>query len=619
MRIIQDGFQTMLKHTTRAGSKEVEMGSARVERRSRKRIGRRAGIIVAMLAAVVLLMGFAGMAVAETASDDGAQSVEKVNVNVKAKWADDNDADGVRPSSVKVQLMADGKIAKDAKDKPIIIELAASKDWKSTVKDLDKTKDGKAIKYTLAPKAIDKYEGKVKELEAGKDSLNFEVTFTHEPAPAAVDDKVADDAAAKDEAKSDEAPAAAAPAASDDKADGKTDGEADFTPQADDDDDAGDAKADETPAADDGDDAKADDDQQGGFAPAADEDIKVTKKWVGDEEANRPDSITVTLLVDDESKDTAELTADNGWEGFFSYTPDTQDSKFEVQEVEVEGYKSEVSGDVNEGFIITNTYEAPEPEKIDIEVTKKWDDSNDADGLRPESVTVTLDANGDSPVEAELDASGEWTYTFKGLDKMDGEDAIEYTVEEDAVDGYTSKVSGDAESGFTITNTHQVKKEEGKKDDGKKKDTAKKETKPIPTTSITATKVWKDKDNIKKTRENVTLYLVQKVGDGKWTTVSGSNRAIAATAAGDGLKVTWTGLPTEDKNGNKIEYCVAEQWTKNYTSKVTGDVKSGFTVTNTLGRVPKTGDTNAGGAAAAVVLVIAAAGVFAATRRTRKE
>ena len=64
---MQDGFQTTLKHTTRAGSKEVEMGSARVERRSRKRIGRRAGIIVAMIAAVVLLMGFAGMAVAETA------------------------------------------------------------------------------------------------------------------------------------------------------------------------------------------------------------------------------------------------------------------------------------------------------------------------------------------------------------------------------------------------------------------------------------------------------------------------------------------------------------------------------------------------------------------------
>ena len=41
------------------------MGSARMGRKSRWTIGRRTGIIVAMIAAVVLLMGFAGMAIAE--------------------------------------------------------------------------------------------------------------------------------------------------------------------------------------------------------------------------------------------------------------------------------------------------------------------------------------------------------------------------------------------------------------------------------------------------------------------------------------------------------------------------------------------------------------------------
>ena len=53
-----------------------------------------------------------------------------------------------------------------------------------------------------------------------------------------------------------------------------------------------------------------------------------------------------------------------------------------------------------------------------------------------------------------LDEAGNWTGTFSGLDKYtaDGTE-IAYTVKEDEVAGYTSEVSGDATSGFTVTNT----------------------------------------------------------------------------------------------------------------------------------------------------------------------
>ena len=57
----------------------------------------------------------------------------------------------------------------------------------------------------------------------------------------------------------------------------------------------------------------------------------------------------------------------------------------------------------------------------------------------------------------ELNAENGWAHTFDGLpvsEKVDGEQIdITYSVEELEVDGFTSKVTGDAASGFTITNT----------------------------------------------------------------------------------------------------------------------------------------------------------------------
>ncbi|MGI6220417.1 MAG: Cna B-type domain-containing protein [Coriobacteriales bacterium] len=624
------------------------MGTTRSSKRSGRTITRRLGAVIAVLAAALLLTAFAGMAVAETSADDGAaQAAEKVSINVKAKWVDDDDADGIRPASVNVQLMADGKIAKDDKDKPVIITLSAAKEWKGTVKAPAK-KDGKAIKYTVAPKAIDKYKSAVKGPEAGKDAQSFEVTFTHEasdaaedkaaPVPAAdekaadegKDDKAADDKAdaADDKAAGDKAGEDKADAADDKAADDKADDASDDKDDAADD-SASDGKDAAKPAAAD-DDAKADEgdsDAKPGVAPMADDDpISVTKVWEDNDDAAkaRPDSVALSLVVNDEVKETIELTAANGWKGGFTYTPDTQDTKFDVQEKAVEGYTPEVSGDVNEGFTVTNTYTAPEPEMIEISVTKAWSDSNDADGLRPDAVTVHLLANGEDTEQAVvLSADESWKGAFEPVAKEIDGAAVEYTVEEETVDGYTSEVSGDAEGGFTITNTHKVeKKDDGKKDDGKKdsdnKDKASKnDTKKVtPTCTVTATKVWKDNNNAKKTRTNVTLHLQKKV-NGEWTTITGQDKAIAANAAGDALKVSWTGLPAEDANGKAIEYRVTEAWTKNYTSKITGDVKSGFTVTNTLGGVPKTGDSSGAGAATAVVLVIAAAGVLVATRRSR--
>ena len=66
-------------------------------------------------------------------------------------------------------------------------------------------------------------------------------------------------------------------------------------------------------------------------------------------------------------------------------------------------------------YTITNTHA---PGKTSISVTKKWDDENDKDGIRPKSIRVQLYA-GDEKVgqEVELSADNKWTHIFADLDE----------------------------------------------------------------------------------------------------------------------------------------------------------------------------------------------------------
>lgn len=95
-------------------------------------------------------------------------------------------------------------------------------------------------------------------------------------------------------------------------------------------------------------------------------------------------------------------------------------------------------------------------QQVSVSVSKVWDDQNNADGTRPSSVTVHLYADGVDTGKSEVlsDANG-WTATFSNLNKNQTgtTTAITYTVVEDEVEGYTTQVTGDAASGFTITNT----------------------------------------------------------------------------------------------------------------------------------------------------------------------
>lgn len=95
-------------------------------------------------------------------------------------------------------------------------------------------------------------------------------------------------------------------------------------------------------------------------------------------------------------------------------------------------------------------------ETVSIPCVKAWDDGNDRDGTRPASVTVSLLADGRDVAEKAITSDDGWTCSFDGLAKYDASDGHEivYSVQEiDVAEGYTASVTGDAVSGFTVTNT----------------------------------------------------------------------------------------------------------------------------------------------------------------------
>lgn len=91
-------------------------------------------------------------------------------------------------------------------------------------------------------------------------------------------------------------------------------------------------------------------------------DIEVSKVWEDDSDKDqvRPDSISVNLLRDGEVVDTAVLSPTNGWSWVWKELPeydliDGSKYKYSIEEVETSGYVSDISGNPEEGYIITNS------------------------------------------------------------------------------------------------------------------------------------------------------------------------------------------------------------------------------------------------------------------------
>ena len=189
-----------------------------------------------------------------------------------------------------------------------------------------------------------------------------------------------------------------------------------------------------------------------------------------------------------------------------------------------------------------NTYT---PAKTEVSVKKVWKDENNQDGKRPSSVTVKLLADGqDTGKTLELTEANGWAGSFKDLDADKGGTPIQYTVVEVTVPGYTSEVTGDAASGFTITNSY------------------------LPETVVVkATKNWDDANN--QDGKRPTKITINLLADGQKV----ASKEVQAAADG-----TWTATfekLAKYKAGKEIKYTVTEEAVAEYESTITD-----FTITN---------------------------------------
>ena len=93
---------------------------------------------------------------------------------------------------------------------------------------------------------------------------------------------------------------------------------------------------------------------------------------------------------------------------------------------------------------------------FDLDVQGHWEDEDDTDGIRPESFTVTLYANGkETGRTITLSEDNDWTGTFEELPLYADAVRQSYSVVEEGIDGYTGMIGGCDSEGYEITNMHE--------------------------------------------------------------------------------------------------------------------------------------------------------------------
>lgn len=285
-------------------------------------------------------------------------------------------------------------------------------------------------------------------------------------------------------------------------------------------------------------------------------DIVGEKVWLdnNNNDNSRPESITVKLFANEKEVKSLKVTNEtvvankpNTWLYEFKDLPKYENGKeinYTVKEEKVNNY--ETSYNKNNKFIIINTHEN---EQIKLSGTKTWNDNNNQDGIRPASIEVTLIGRvGEKTVytseKIEVSADTNWTYEFEKLNKFYEGKEIIYSVIEENVKGYSVEYNG-----LDIINTH------------------------IPEViSITGEKVWDDSDNQDGIRPEKITVILNK-------TVTGNTTKVAENIVEEDETGNWTftfeNLPKYE-NGKEISYTLEEVDVNGYTSEI-----KDYKITNT--------------------------------------
>ena len=348
-------------------------------------------------------------------------------------WKDNDDQDGKRPESIKVNLLANGKVVQ-------IKTVTASDNWKYSFTNLPEFENGQKITYTVTEDAVAGYTSTID---------GYNITNNHTPATVKVSgtktwndnnnqDGIRPSSITVNLLANGQQVASKTVSASDNwqysfdnlaaYANGQKitytvteDAVAGYTSTV----DGYNVTNNHTPAT-----------------------VKVsgTKTWKdnNNQDGIRPSSITVNLLANGQQVASKTVSASDNWQYSFDNLAayaNGQKITYTVTEDAVAGYTSTV-----DGYNVTNNHT---PATVKVSGTKTWKDNNNQDGIRPSSITVNLLANGQQVASKTVSASDNWQYSFDNLAAYANGQKITYTVTENAVAGYTSTVDG-----YNITNTH---------------------------------------------------------------------------------------------------------------------------------------------------------------------
>ena len=396
---------------------------------------------------------------------------ETVNITGTKTWNDADNQDGFRPKEIIVNLLADG-----IKTQSQTVTIGTDKKWTYSFKDLPKYKiengnGGKEIVYTITEEKVNEYS---------TSTNGYDIINTHSPFET---------------------------------------------------------------------------------------EVNVTKSWndTNDIDGKRPESINVVLKADGIAASTQKLNETNNWAHTWSNLPRKKNGKeivYTIEELVVPtGYTSESTKSdketttldktvyINsETISVTNTHT---PEKTKVFGTKVWNDANNQDGIRPETIKINLLKNGEVVAQKEVSEEDNWQFAWENLDKYEldsngkGGKLIEYTVKEEMpeslTDSYTTAISGDVESGFTITNTHEPE-----------------------TTNLSGQKIWDDANDQDGLRpESITINVLANNEIYTSKTIEGTNTE-------DTWNYDFIGLPVYKVGsvGEKITYTVEEVVPEGYTRTI---------------------------------------------------
>ena len=276
--------------------------------------------------------------------------------------------------------------------------------------------------------------------------------------------------------------------------------------------------------------------------------LTVTKAWndANDQDGKRPNGISVQLYADDKKQGAPiVLNEANQWQHTWSELDEKANGKdivYTVKEIDtVAGYDMTINNNDLGNVIITNTHT---PETTEVAGTKTWDDKNDQDGKRPDNITVLLLADGVLVDEQKVTEENNWHYEFINLPKYSNGKEVHYAVMESQVPSYSTEISD-----YNLINHYTPGK-----------------------TSVSVTKAWDDEnDNAGKRPKQIQVQLYangEKHGE------------VVALSSKNNWQYTWTNLD-EKFDGKESIYTIKEvDVPKGYVSTINDANKHAIILTN---------------------------------------